>query len=293
LSTDIADTCANPRLFEIYRRGNPRFVAGVPPDYFSENGQMWGNPIYDWAAMEESGFDWWLRRLEMNFDLFQVVRLDHFRGFEAFWRIPADADDARSGEWVPGPGLSLFQAVKQRLPGARIIAEDLGEITPDLLRFTRATGLPGMAVLQFAFTLERDNLYLPCNLTRNSVVYPGTHDNDTCLGWWQGLESDEIRDQVRRYFRIGGEDIPWDLIRAAWASPCSLAIVALQDLLSLDSDARFNTPGTVSGNWAWRCQREQLDLLQQQSARYLKELSWLFNRSPFPGDDPGSKDKRS
>lgn len=291
VSGDSADTWANPWLFELDRQGHPRFVAGVPPDYFSETGQMWGNPIYDWAAMAEAGYEWWLRRLEMNFQLFEVVRLDHFRGFEAFWRIPAGAGDARAGEWVPGPGLPFFQAVKELLPAARIIAEDLGQITPELLKFTRDTGLPGMAVLQFAFSFEPDNLYLPCNLARNSVVYPGTHDNDTSLGWWQGLESEEIRDQVRRYFRISGKDISWDLVRAAYASPCRLAIFALQDLLSLGSEARFNTPGTVAGNWVWRCRKEQLDLLEQQSARYLRELAWLFNRSPLSGDDAESEDK--
>ncbi len=290
---DSADTWANPWLFQLNRKGNPRFVAGVPPDYFSETGQMWGNPIYNWAEMEGAGFEWWLRRLEMNFELFEVVRLDHFRGFEAFWRIPAAAVDAREGEWVPGPGLSFFRAVKKRLPAAKIIAEDLGEITPGLLEFTRATGLPGMAVLQFAFTLEQDNLYLPCNLSRNCVVYPGTHDNDTSLGWWQGLASEKIRDQLRRYLRVNGDHISWDLIRAAYGSCCSLAIVTLQDLLSLGAEARFNTPGTVAGNWAWRCRQEQLDRLTQQSADYLRELSWLYNRSPHSGDAPESGDTRS
>lgn len=290
---DSADTWASPWLFQLDRKGNPRSVAGVPPDYFSETGQMWGNPIYDWAAMEQAGYEWWLRRLEMNFQMFEVVRLDHFRGFEAFWRIPAGAEDARAGEWVAGPGLPFFQAVKDQFPEARIIAEDLGEITPELLEFTRATGLPGMAVLQFAFTFEQDNLYLPCNLARNSVVYPGTHDNDTSHGWWRGLESERIRDQVRRYFRISGDDISWDLIRAAFASPCRIAIVPLQDMLSLGSDARFNTPGTVTGNWAWRCRREQLEQLEQQSTHDLRKLSWLYNRSPLIGEAPDSGNKRS
>jgi 4-alpha-glucanotransferase len=278
VAVDSADTWANPWLFDLDREGQPGHVAGVPPDYFSETGQMWGNPIYDWKALEESGYEWWLRRLAMNFELFDVVRLDHFRGFEAFWRIPAGDEDARGGEWVPGPGLSFFKAVSERFPGARIIAEDLGEITPELLEFTRATGLPGMAVLQFAFTGEPDNLYLPCNLSRNTVVYPGTHDNDTSHGWWQSLESEEIRDQLRRYLRVSGDDIAWDLVRAAYSSSGRLAIFTLQDLLSLGSDARFNTPGTVAGNWAWRCRKSQLDRLERQSARDLSELAWLFNR---------------
>ncbi len=281
---DSADTWANPWLFELDRRGQPRFVAGVPPDYFSETGQLWGNPIYDWQELETSGYEWWLRRLGMNLDLFDVVRLDHFRGFEAFWRIPADAEDARGGEWVPGPGLPFFRAVNERFPEAKIIAEDLGEITPELLEFTRATGLPGMAVLQFAFTGEPDNLYLPCNLRRNCVVYPGTHDNDTSHGWWQSLGSEEIRDQLRRYLRVSGDDVSWDLVRAAYASTCNMAVIALQDLLSLGSEARFNTPGTVAGNWAWRCRRGQLDRLEQQSARYLRELSWLYNRGCGDGE---------
>jgi len=290
---DSADTWSNPWLFELDRDGRPSHVAGVPPDYFSETGQMWGNPLYDWKALTESGYDWWLRRLALNFELFDVVRLDHFRGFEAHWRIPAEAEDARAGEWVPGPGLPFFEAVAQRFPEAKIIAEDLGEITPELIEFLEATGLPGMAVLQFAFTLEPDNLYLPCNLRRNTVAYPGTHDNDTCFGWWRDAASDEVRDQLRRYLRVSGDDIPWDLVRTAYASPCNMVVVALQDLLSLGSEARFNTPGTVSGNWAWRCRQEQLDQLEEQSARYLREIAWLYNRGPLAGTDPDGGEQRS
>jgi 4-alpha-glucanotransferase len=286
---DSADTWANPWLFQLDKQGRPTHVAGVPPDYFSEKGQMWGNPVYDWKALADSGFEWWLRRLDINFQLFDVVRLDHFRGFEAWWSIPADAEDARSGEWIPGPGLPLFKAVKERFPDARIIAEDLGIITPELQEFLEATGLPGMAVLQFAFSLEPDNLYLPHNLGRNTAVYPGTHDNDTTLGWWQSLESAEIRDQLRRYLRVGGEDIAWDLIRAAYASTCRLAVVSMQDFLALDTEARFNTPGTTVGNWLWRCRRSQLDRLEQNSAQALRDLAWLTNRLPL-GDTPPESD---
>ncbi len=280
---DSADTWAHPRFFQLKKDGKPKAVAGVPPDYFSKTGQLWGNPLYDWEALKADDYAWWMQRMALNFDLYDVVRLDHFRGFEACWRVPAGAKDARAGHWESGPGLPFLEKIRSRFPEAKIIAEDLGLITPELQSFLEAFGLPGMAVLQFAFTLEPENFYLPHNHWRNCVVYPGTHDNDTTLGWWQNQATPDIRDHVRRYFRISGEEISWDFIRAAFQSVSRLAIFPLQDLLALGSEARFNTPGTVGGNWQWRCTREQLDHLCGDPTLYLRELAWLYKRYPSAG----------
>jgi len=280
VALDSADVWANPALFDFDTKKNqPRAVAGCPPDYFSADGQLWGNPLYDWKALAADGYRWWLDRLRVCFEMCDIVRIDHFRGFDSYWRIPAGAKTARTGKWVRGPGLDFFKAVKEAFPDARIIAEDLGELTPDVLKLRDDTGLPGMAILQFAFGGGSDNLYLPHNHHHNQVLYPGTHDNDTTRGWY-ATTGENVRDHVRRYFRISGQEIAWDFIRACYESVCNLAIIPLQDLMNLGSEARFNTPGRPVGNWTWRFKAEQLDRLQNESAAYLRELGGLYHRLP-------------
>lgn len=279
VALDSADVWAHPELFLLGKDGLPSAVAGVPPDYFSETGQLWGNPLYDWKASKSTQHKWWIERLKMCFRLFDVVRLDHFRGFHSYWEIPAKAKDAREGKWVDGPGLEFFKTVKAALPNARIIAEDLGIIPLEVRDFLAQTGLPGMAILHFAFDgADTKNLYLPHNIQRNTVVYPGTHDNSTTVGWYESA-TDATRDHVRRYFRISGHEISWDLIRATYASSSNLGIIALQDFLSLGADARMNAPGTAQGNWQWRYSPEQLAKLEKESTAYLKELAWLYGRN--------------
>jgi 4-alpha-glucanotransferase len=252
-------------------------VAGVPPDYFSEDGQLWGNPLYRWKVHAADGYAWWLARLRAAFELYDIVRVDHFRGFDAYWRVPWPARNARRGTWTPGPGLDFFRAVHRAFPEARIIAEDLGVLTASVQRLLADTGLPGMLVLQFAFGGDATNIYLPHNHTANSAVYPGTHDNDTTLGWYRALEQ-PVRDHVNHYLRVEGREIPWDLLRAAYVSPARLAVIPMPDLLSLGSEARFNTPASPQGNWQWRCTRAQLNSLAGPPAAYLRELARLYGR---------------
>jgi 4-alpha-glucanotransferase len=277
---DSADVWASPSLFQLDQGTlHPTAVAGVPPDYFSADGQLWGNPLYDWPVHARDGYAWWLQRLRAAFTFCDVVRIDHFRGFEAYWSVPAGRPNARVGSWVPGPGLDFFRRVSAALPEARLIAEDLGLLTPETVALREATGLPGMAVLQFAFGGSADNAYLPHNQTANSVVYPGTHDNDTTLGWYATTD-ERTRDHVRRYLRVSGREISWDFIRSAYASVARLAIISLPDLLSLGSEARLNTPGVGQGNWTWRYRSDQLARLSAQSAPYLRELGDLHGRLP-------------
>lgn len=274
---DSADVWTNPELFQLGENLHPTHVAGVPPDYFSSTGQLWGNPLYDWDRMKADHYGWWQKRLARAFAHFHVLRLDHFRAFESFWSVPADAPDARSGCWVPGPGTDFFAMVAAHFPQLPIIAEDLGIITDEVRQLLRETGFPGMAILHFAFDGDPANLYLPHNLIPNQVLYPGTHDNDTSVGWYASVD-ERTRDQVRRYFRISGHEIAWDFIRAAYAAPSRMCIIAAQDFLSLGSAARMNVPGSPQGNWAWRMSTEQLHSLQN-SRHYLCELAWLYGRS--------------
>lgn len=278
VSRDSADAWSHPEIFQFDSSGlKPRNVAGVPPDYFSEDGQYWGNPLFDWDYLEKNGYNWWKNRLAANFDLYDIVRIDHFRGFEAYWSIPFGSKTAKNGKWVKGPGLPFFLEIQKAFPEAKIIAEDLGTLTPEVFELLQATALPGMAVLQFAFGGPSDNFYLPHNLTKNSVIYAGTHDNDTTLGWFESID-DKTRDHVRNYLRISGKEIPWDFLRTAYASVCQLAIVTLQDLMNLDSSARFNTPGVPEGNWQWRYAGDQLEKLRNESSEYLREIAALYGR---------------
>lgn len=284
VALDSADVWANPQLFQIDQTtGCPLAVAGVPPDYFSADGQLWGNPLYDWSAHAAEGYKWWLSRLRANFELCDVLRIDHFRAFDTYWSIPASAETARTGKWLAGPGLPFFSAVKAAMPDARLIAEDLGDLMPSVLDLRDATGLPGMVILQFAYGGKADNLYLPHSHRPNSIVYPGTHDNDTTLGWYRSAP-ENVRDHVRRYFRISGHEVGWDFIRAAYSSPCNLAIIPLQDFFCLASDGRFNSPGVAAGNWQWRFRPEQLGRLYLDSSTYLRELGELYGRVPSSSD---------
>ena len=277
VARDSADVWSNPEFFQIDGdSGLPLAVAGVPPDYFSADGQLWGNPLYAWEKHAASGYAWWIERLRANFALCDIVRIDHFRAFDTYWSIPAEADTAKHGEWKQGPGLEFFQAVKTALPDARLIAEDLGDLFESVRTLRDACGLPGMSILQFAFGGDADNLYLPHNLVANSVVYPGTHDNNTTLGWYAAASAKES-DHARRYLRVDGREIGWDFIRAAYASVARMAILPLQDLLSLGGEARFNTPGVAAGNWQWRFSAAQLSSLGNQ-ATYLRELGALYGR---------------
>jgi 4-alpha-glucanotransferase len=278
VALDSADVWANPELFQLKKNGQPKAVAGVPPDYFSATGQLWGNPLYEWSEHEKTNFAWWIQRIRSNLDFYDIVRLDHFRGFESYWSVPADEPNAIKGKWKPCPGLKLFKAIQKACPEAKLVAEDLGVITPEVDALRAATGLPGMAVLQFAFGGEADNAYLPHNYARNTVVYSGTHDNDTTRGWYAGLD-DKTQDHIRRYLGISGEAISWDLIRAAIRSSAHLAVFPLQDLMSLGSEARLNTPGSPMGNWQWRYDSDRLDQLEAKSAPYLRERLTLYGRA--------------
>lgn len=288
VAADSADVWAHPELFDLEpQSGRLRHVAGVPPDYFSADGQLWGNPLYAWRTHEEGLFQWWRARIGASFRLYDVLRIDHFRGFDEYWEVPAPAVNARGGQWRAGPGLRLFAAIKEKFPEAKIIAEDLGLLTPGVTALRERTGLPGMAVLQFAFGGKPDNLYLPHNVTANCVIYAGTHDNDTTRGWYQSA-GDHIRDHVRRYLRVDGRDVAWDFIRAAYESVCRLAIVTMPDLMNLGSEGRLNTPGQPAGNWGWRYRADQLDRLFGDTAKYLKQLADLYGRLP-----PADKDEET
>ena len=274
VSFDSADTWANPELFHLDEAGNPTVIAGVPPDYFSATGQRWGNPLYRWAKMAERGFDWWIHRFRSSLEFYDLIRVDHFRGFEAFWEIPASEPTAVKGRWVRGPGQPFFDALSQALGDLPIIAEDLGVITPEVERLRDENGLPGMRVLQFAFAGDSSDPYQPHNYHSRTAVYTGTHDNDTTLGWyWSAPEAE--RDLVRRYLARSDEAIVWELIRLAHSSVADIAVVPLQDVMALGSEARMNTPGQASGNWGWRFQPEQLE---RWLAPQLREMAALYGR---------------
>jgi 4-alpha-glucanotransferase len=263
VSPDSSDVWANPELFLLDERLRPRFVAGVPPDYFSAQGQLWGNPIYDWEALRRTGYRWCIDRLRALLTHVDVVRLDHFRGFAAAWHVPAEAKTAQSGEWVPGPGAGFFSAVQRELGTLPFIAEDLGLITPDVCALRDQFQLPGTRILQFAFDGNAGNPYLPHNYVPNTVVYTGTHDNATTRGWFETLPEDQRRNLWNYLKRPAGksDEVAWELIRLAWSSPAGLAIAPLQDLLNLGAEARMNLPGSTEGNWRWRCTDEMLSEL--------------------------------
>lgn len=271
---DSAEVWSHPEIFDLLEDGQPRVVAGVPPDYFSATGQRWGNPLYRWDKMKENGFAFWVDRLKTQSTLFDFVRIDHFRGFEAYWEIPASEETAINGTWVKAPGEELFAKLYDALPDLSLVAEDLGIITPEVDHLRRSYGLPGMKILQFAFSGESDNPYLPYQHTRDSVVYTGTHDNDTTLGWYNSLD-ENTRNYVKEYLGRSIEMMPWPLIRTALASRANLAIIPMQDVLGLGGEHRMNTPGTNEGNWNWRF---SWDYLEPELAARLKRLIHLYAR---------------
>ena len=271
---DSADVWANQDLFYLDAQGRPTVVAGVPPDIFSATGQRWGNPLYRWDELQRTGYAWWVRRLAKTLATVDVLRIDHFRGFAAYWEVPAAEPTAANGRWVEGPGGDLFRVAAQRLGELPIVVEDLGLITPDVVELREQLGYPGMKVLQFAFGDDARNPYLPHNYERNCVVYTGTHDNETTRGWYAG-QPERIRHRVRVYLARDGSDIAWDFIRLAWGSVAALAVAPLQDVLNLGNEARMNFPGRGEGNWRWRVRAGQLD---QGVAHRLAELTAIYGR---------------
>lgn len=248
---DSADVWANRHLFKLDERGESTVVAGVPPDYFSPNGQHWGNPLYNWEAMAGEDYQWWLERLESQRHLFDLIRIDHFRGLQAYWEIPAQTPEPRYGYWVAGPGDRFLEACFNRFPDLPLVAENLGIISDDVEELRKRFHLPGMTVMQFGFDGSPDNPHLLHNHHARDLVYTGTHDNDTTLGWYRSLD-DHTRRNVNEYLGTSGDGMPWPVIDAAFRSACSLAIVPMQDFLGLGTEARFNTPGTVVNNWVWQ-----------------------------------------
>ncbi len=275
VALDSADVWVNPEKFLLDAEGRPTVVAGVPPDYFSADGQHWGNPIYDWRRMEANGFAWWSSRLKRQLQQVDLLRLDHFRGFAQAWHVPAGEKTARNGEWVDGPGIKLFDRLRETLGGLPLIAEDLGLITEDVHEMRERLGLPGMRVLQFALD-GPPNPHWPHNFDRNAVCYTGTHDNDTVNGWYATI-SDKDRNYLALTLGRKIDDPAWDLTQFAWGSVAVLAIVPLQDLLGLGSEARMNRPGVAEGNWQWRLRSDQF---QQELISRLANLTTLYNRVP-------------
>ncbi len=273
-----AEVWANQHLFDLDAKGRPAVVAGVPPDFFSATGQRWGNPLYRWKAHAKDGFAWWVDRIRRTFELVDIVRIDHFRGFAGYWEIPASAPTAETGRWVPGPGAALFKAITKALGPMPIIAEDLGVITPDVDALRRKFGLPGMRILQFAFAGDASDRFLPHNYEPDTVVYTGTHDNDTTAGWW-ATATDKERHHARAYLATDGHDMPWTMIRAAMASVADTAVHPMQDVLALPGECRMNLPGQESGWWKWRFEWAQV---QPWHAGRLAELSRLYGRCALP-----------
>ncbi|HWT81065.1 MAG TPA: 4-alpha-glucanotransferase, partial [Candidatus Methylomirabilis sp.] len=276
VSPDSSDVWANPELFLLDEQRRPRFVAGVPPDCFSSQGQLWGNPVYDWEALRRSGYRWCVDRLHALLGHVDVIRLDHFRGFAAAWHVPAGAPTAQSGQWVPGPGAGFFSVVKGELGALLFIVEDLGLITPDVRALRDQFHLPGTRVLQFAFDGPSDNPYLPHNYVTNTVVYTGTHDNPTTRGWFEELP-DHQRQNLSNYVKrpIGASAAAPALMGLAWSSVAALAMAPLQDLLNLGREARMNVPGRAEGNWRWRCTEDMLSATAFQS---MLDLTKTTNR---------------
>ena len=278
VSPDSSDVWANPELFLLDEQGRPIVVAGVPPDYFSSEGQHWGNPVYDWDALRRTGYRWWIDRLRALLVHVDVVRLDHFRAFAAAWHIPAGAPNAQTGSWVPGPGADFFTAVQRELGSLPFIAEDLGVITPDVYELRDQFHLPGMRILQFAFDGHPDNPHLPNNYIPNTVVYTGTHDNPTTRAWYEDLPDDQRKmmwDYLKRPEGEGSE-VARELIRLAWSSNAALAIAPLQDVLNLGRDGLMNVPGQAEGNWGWRCTDE---MLSAPAFQYLRDMTDRSARS--------------
>lgn len=281
VSYDSADVWSHPELFHLDAQGKPSVVAGVPPDYFSPTGQLWGNPLYDWDAHLKQNYQWWKDRLRSSFDLYDFIRLDHFRGFAGYWEVSYGMPTAEVGNWIKGPGIPFFENLRGTLGELPIIAEDLGVITPDVVQLRDNLGFPGMKIFQFAFSSDPSDPFLPHKYPEGCIAYTGTHDNDTALGWYNSAPEEE-RDFIRRYLARSGEDISWDMIRAVWSSVAVFALAPLQDVLKLDSEARMNFPGKPYGNWTWRFTPS---MLTEQVRQRLYEVNYLYERL-FPDQLP-------
>lgn len=279
---DSADVWRHPELFYLDESLQPTVVAGVPPDAFSASGQRWGNPLYRWDVCKATGYEWWMQRMCWALKSFDMVRLDHFRGFESFWEIPASEPTAVKGRWVQGPKDDLFNVLRQRIGDLPLIAEDLGMITPEVYALRDRLGIPGMKVLEFGFGDPGAHIYLPHNFPPNCVVYTGTHDNDTTVGWWKSSATADEKRYAAAYIGEARDGIHWAFIRAAFASVARLAVVPLQDVLGLGSDSRMNTPSRSDGNWGWRFER---GALKQELAEKLAALSEVSDRAPAPPAD--------
>lgn len=284
VAMDSADTWANPKNFYLDDQFQPTVVAGVPPDYFAATGQLWGNPIYNWKYLKRTGYQWWIERIQAVLKLYDIVRIDHFRGFADYWEVPAGEPTAINGRWVDGPGADFFHEVKAALGELPIIAEDLGILSPSVVVLRNQFDLPGMKILQFGFSTDASDKFLPHNFKENFVVYTGTHDNDTSWGWYQISSSEAEQDYFRRYLRTDGRDVPWSLINAAWRSVAVMAVAPLQDILGLGTDARMNLPGRADGNWQWRYVPEQIN---GHVTERLLEVTTIYGRDPeiYAGKD--------
>jgi len=279
LNYDSADVWIHPSNFRLKPDLSPDVVAGVPPDAFSETGQRWGNPLYDWEALKSRGYDWWIQRMKWAVATCDIIRLDHFRGFEACWEIPADEPTAVNGHWIPGPNLDFFRALKHELGKLPFIAEDLGYITPEVHALRKKLDIPGMKVMQFGFGDKGAHIYLPQRYTPDSVVYTGTHDNDTTVGWWNHSAAEHERAWARQYFGAIEDGINWAFLRAAFGSVATLAVIPVQDVLGLDSGARMNIPSKPGGNWTWRMRH---GALTDELAQKLALLTEITDREVAP-----------
>ena len=271
---DSSDAWSNPELFQFDENSDPTGVAGCPPDAFSATGQLWGNPLYDWEYHKKTHYEWWMRRIKKSYELYDMVRIDHFRGFESYFNIPYGAKTAKEGKWEKGPGYELFKTMKEVMGERKVIAEDLGILTPAVLRLVKRTGYPGMKILQFAFDALGDSPYQPHNFDKNCVVYTGTHDNDTTLGWYRKLDkkTKAYADKYMKLKDVPEKEIPWEFIRLAYMSTANLAIIPMQDVLSLGSEARINMPSTLGINWIWRMKKNAFTKKLQKRLRDMAEI---------------------
>ena len=275
VSMDSADVWANQHLFQLDSKGYPTRVAGVPPDYFSATGQLWGNPLYDWSYHKKTGYAWWMQRIAYCYQLYDVLRIDHFRGFDEYWFVPYGDPTAENGHWEKGPGYELFDVMKKKLGRKKVIAEDLGFLTPSVIRLVKKTGYPGMKILQFAFDAGNDSEYLPHNYDKNCVVYTGTHDNDTTVGFLQNMPEKDKKFAKKYLGHKNDKKLCFEIIRAALSSCADTAIIPMQDYLELDSSARINTPSTLGCNWKWRMDKNALD---PKLAKKIYKMAKLYAR---------------
>ena len=277
VNLDSADVWNHPEIFRLDENRKPTVVSGVPPDFFSETGQRWGNPLYRWDVLRQRGYDWWIQRMKWALQNCDIVRLDHFRGFEAYWEIPASEETTVNGHWAKGPNHDLFHALRGALGGLPFIAEDLGTITPEVDQLRRSFEMPGMRILQFGFGNPGAHVYLPHRFERNTVVYTGTHDNDTTVGWWNSGATEQEKSAVELYLRPNSDGIHWAFIRAAVTSVADLCIIPMQDWLGLNSDCRMNVPSRPEDNWAWRLEQ---GVITPELVKQIAELIEVADRSP-------------